>query len=76
MFRDHVESFTSKYSPQYVIDYVQEMLASGQTTKEDFEKEVDKLHAKMENGTKNSLEWLQDWSMRDYLKEILTFYKD
>lgn len=76
MFREHVESFTAKHSPQYVIDYVQGMLASGQSTKKDFEKEVDRIQKKMDNGTKNTVEWLGDWSMRDYLKEILKFYKE
>ena len=76
MFREHVESFTAKHSPQHVIDYVQEMLSSGQSTKEDFEKEVDRIQKKMDTGTKNTVEWLGDWSMRDYLREILKFYKD
>ena len=76
MFRDRVESFTLKYSPPYVADRVQQMLVSGQTTPEDFEKEVDRWQNIMDTVTKYSLEWLGAWSMRDYMREILTFCKE
>lgn len=75
MFRDHVISF-SVGRPQYVVDHVQQMLDAGLDTQEDFEKEVDRLQRSMDTGIRNSFEWLDDWNMRDYLREYIAFYKE
>lgn len=75
MFLHHVEFWLQEY-PEFVQEYVQEMLDDGKYELTDFEDEVKLLTTQMDKVEKYGVDYMFMWSVRDHLTECIRWYND
>lgn len=74
MFLHHVEFWLVGY-PEFIQEYVQEMIEDGKIELTDFENEVKLLTTQMHTVEKYSVDFMFMWSVRDHLIECIRWYK-